>query len=194
LVLGPDVGCVSGKQGEGLNEHGILRNELPEVVCQTDDALECHLCGRCRPFLDGDDMGGLDSDHSFGYQSSQVLDCVFMEIAFGGLQTELVTVKAHQNLFHKRNVGFHSRSKNKDVINIDDDASCPEDRVEQGVHDSLESGGGIAEAKIHDLRDETAERGEECSTESVLWCNTNVVESPMNIKLGENHGRGKAHD
>jgi len=67
LVFGPDVGHVSGKQGEGLNECGILRNELPEVVCQTDDALERHLCSRCRPFFDGDDMGGLDSDRSFGY-------------------------------------------------------------------------------------------------------------------------------
>src|SRR6267143_382083 len=117
-----------------------------------------------------------------------------MEIAFGGLQTELVMVKARQNLFHKRNVGFHSWSKDEDVVNIDDDTSCPEDRVEQIVHDSLEGGRRIAEAKIHDLQNKTAERSEECSTESVLWCNTNVVEPPMNIKLGENHGGGKAHD
>src|SRR5882762_1845993 len=100
-----------------------------------------------------------------------------MEIAFGWLQTELVMVKARQNLFHERNVGFHSRSKDEDVINIYDDASCPEDRVEQIVHDSLEGGGGIAEAKVHDLWDETAKRGEECSMESVLWCYANIVES-----------------
>src|SRR6267143_3476451 len=103
-----------------------------------------------------------------------------MEIAFGWLQTELVTVKAHQNLFHKRNVGFHSRSKNEDVINIDDNASGPEDRVEQVVHDSLEGGRGVAKAKVHDLRDETAEGSEECSMKAVLWCNVNVVESPTN--------------
>src|SRR5882762_7829315 len=117
-----------------------------------------------------------------------------MEIAFGGLQAELVMMKARQNLFHERNVGFHSWSKNEDVVNIDDDASCPEDRVEQVVHDSLEGGRGVAEAKVHDLWDETAERGEECGTESVLWRNTNVVESPTNIKFCENHGRGEAHD
>src|SRR6267378_5169148 len=117
-----------------------------------------------------------------------------MEIAFGWLQTELVTVKACQNLFHEHNVGFHSQSKNEDVVNIDDDASCPEDRVEQVVHDSLEGSRGIAEAKVHDLRDETAERGEECGMESVLWRNTNVVESPTNVKFGEDHGRGEAHD
>jgi len=86
-----------------------------------------------------------------------------MEITFGWLQTELVTVKACQNLFHERNVGFHSRSKDKDVVNIDDDASGPEDRVEQVVHDSLESGGGVAEAKVHDLRDETAKWGEDAA-------------------------------
>jgi len=63
-----------------------------------------------------------------------------MEITFGGLQTELVTVKACQNLFHESNVGFHSWSKDEDVVNIYDDASCPEDRVEQVVHDSLEGG------------------------------------------------------
>ena len=103
-------------------------------------------------------------------------------------------MKACQNLSHKHNVGFHSRSKNKDVVNIDDDASCPEDRVEQVVHDSLEGGGGVAEAKVHDLWDETAKRSEECSTESVSWCNANVIESPMNIKFCENHGRGEAHD
>src|SRR5882762_10289872 len=117
-----------------------------------------------------------------------------MEIAFGWLQTELVTVKAHQNLFHERNVGFHSQSKDKDVVNIDDDTSCPEDGVEQVVHDSLEGCGGVAEAKIHDLRYETAKGSEECGTEPVLWRNTNVVESPTNIKFSENHGRGKAHD
>src|SRR6267378_3513687 len=113
-----------------------------------------------------------------------------MEIAFGGLQTELVTVKACQNLFHERNVGFHSWSENEDVVNIDDDTSCPEDRVEQVVHDSLEGGWRVAEAKVHDLWYETAEGGEERSTESILWCDANVVESPMNIKFGENHGRG----
>src|SRR6267143_367452 len=117
-----------------------------------------------------------------------------MEIAFGWLQTELVMVKARQNLFHKHNMGFHSQSKNEDVVNIDDDASCPKDRVEQVVHDSLEGGGGVAEAKVHDLRDKTAKRGEERSTEMVLWRDANIVESPMNIKFGENHGRGKAHD
>src|SRR6267143_1311112 len=108
-----------------------------------------------------------------------------MEVAFGWLQTELVTVKACQNLFHKRNVGFHSRSKNKDVVNVNDDTSCPEDRVKQVVHDSLEGGRGIAEAKVHDLQDETAERGEECGTKLVLWRNTNVVEPPTNVKFSE---------
>src|SRR6267378_4580639 len=117
-----------------------------------------------------------------------------MEITFRGLQTELVTVKARQNLFHKRNVGFHSRSKDENVVNIYDDTSCSEDRVEQVVHDSLEGGRRVAEAKVHDLRDETAKRSEECSTESVLWCNVNVVESPTNVKFGENHGRSEAHD
>ena len=117
-----------------------------------------------------------------------------MEIAFGWLQTELVTVKACQNLFHERNVGFHSQSKDEDVINIDDDTSCPKDRVEQVVHDSLEGGRRVAKPKVHDLRDETAKRSEESSTESILWCYANIVESPMNIKFGENHGRGKAHD
>src|SRR5882762_547643 len=115
-----------------------------------------------------------------------------MEIAFGWLQTELVTVKACQNLFHKRNVGFHGWSKNEDVINIDDDTSCPEDRVKQVVHDSLEGGRGVAEAKVHDLWDEIAEGGEECSMEVVLWCYLNVVKSPANIKLGEDHGGSKA--
>src|SRR5882762_1820295 len=100
-----------------------------------------------------------------------------MEITFGWLQTELVTVKACQNLFHEHNVGFHSQSKNEDVVNIDDDTSCPEDRVEQVVHNSLEGSGGVAEAKVHDLRDETAERGEECSVEAILQCNVNIVES-----------------
>src|SRR5882762_8319783 len=112
-----------------------------------------------------------------------------MEIAFGWLQTELVMVKARQHLFHERNVGFHSRSKNKDVVNINDDASCAEGRVEQVVHDSSEGGWRVAEAKVHDLRYETAKGSEECGTESVLWRDANVVESPMNIKLGENHGR-----
>jgi len=80
---------------------------------------------------------------------------------------------------------FHSRSKDKDVVNIDDDASGPEDRVEQVCSDSLESGGGVAEAKVHDLRDETAKWGEECSAEAGPARNANVVESPMNIKFGE---------
>src|SRR6267378_3279735 len=113
-----------------------------------------------------------------------------MEITFGWLQTKLVTVKARQNLFHERNVGFHSWSKNEDVVNVDDDASCPEDRVEQVVRDSLEGGRGVAEAKIHDLRYETAEGSEERGMESILWRDANVVESPTNIKFGENHGRG----
>src|SRR5882762_793853 len=101
-----------------------------------------------------------------------------MEIAFGWLQTELVMVKARQNLFHEHNVGFHSRSKDEDVVNVDDDTSCPEDRVEQVVHNSLEGGGRIAEAKVHDLWYETTKGGEESSTEPVLWCDANVVESP----------------
>src|SRR5882762_3176056 len=113
-----------------------------------------------------------------------------MEIALGGFQAKLITVKARQNLFHKHNVGFHSRSKDKDVVNIDDDASCPEDRVKQVVHDSLEGSWRVAEAKIHDLRYKTTKGSEECSTESILWHNANVIESPTNIKLGENHGRG----
>src|SRR5882762_4176345 len=112
-----------------------------------------------------------------------------MEIIFGWLQTELVMVKACQNLFHERNVGFQSRSKNEDVINVDDDTSCPEDRVEQVVHNSLEGSGRIAEVKVHDLRDKTAEWSEECGTESVLWHNANVVESPTNVKFGKDHGR-----
>src|SRR6267143_4953647 len=98
-----------------------------------------------------------------------------MEIAFGWLQTELVMVKARQNLFHERNVGFHSWSKDEDVINIYDDASCPKDRVEQVVHNSLEGGRRVAEAKIHDLWDKTAKWSEECGTEPVLWHNANVV-------------------
>src|SRR5882762_9522822 len=112
-----------------------------------------------------------------------------MEIAFGWLQTELITVKARQNLFHERNMGFHSRSKDKDVVNIDDDASCPEDRVEQVVHDSLEGSRRVAEAKVHDLRYKTAKGSEECGTETILWRNADVVKSPTNIKLGEDHGR-----
>src|SRR6267378_7455825 len=98
-----------------------------------------------------------------------------MEIAFGWLQTELVTVKACQNLFHQRNVGFHSWSKNEDVVNVNDDASCPEDRVEQVVHDSLEGSRRVAEAKVHDLWYETAEGSEECGMESILWRNANIV-------------------
>jgi len=58
----------------------------------------------------------------------------------------------------------------------------------------LEGGRGIAKAKIHDLRDETAKGGEKCSTETVLWCNVNVVESPANIKFSKDHGGSKAHD
>src|SRR6267143_2611903 len=111
-----------------------------------------------------------------------------MEIAFGGLQTELVTVKACQNLFHKRNMGFHSRSKDKGVVNVDDDASCPKDRVEQIVHDSLEGSWRVAEAKVHDLRYETTKWSEECGMESILWRYANVIESPTNVKFGENHG------
>jgi len=72
-------------------------------------------------------------------------------------------------------MGFHSQSKDEDVININDDTSCPKDRVEQVVYHSLEGGRGIAEAKVHDLWYEIAKRSEECSMESVLWCNMNVV-------------------
>src|SRR6267143_2120523 len=117
-----------------------------------------------------------------------------MEITFGWLQTELVTVKARQNLFHEHNVGFHSRSKDEDVVNIDDDASCPEDRVEQVVHDSLEGGWRVAEAKVHDLRYKTTKGSEESGMESILWRNADVVESPTNIKFRKDHGRGQAHD
>jgi len=45
--------------------------------------------------------------------------------------------------------------------------------------------GELQEAKYMTCQDETAKGSEKCGTESVLWRNTNVVESPTNIKFGE---------
>ena len=55
------------------------------------------------------------------------------------------------------------------------------------VHERLESGWSITEPKEHDGRFKESKRSDECSFPLVFFVNTNVVESPSDIKLGEYH-------
>ena len=85
-------------------------------------------------------------------------------------------------------MGFHSWCEYENVIDIDDDTSCAKDRVEQHVHDSLKSCRRVAQAEEHDLGNVGPKGGNEGCSVAVFRANANVVESPSDVKLGENHG------
>ena len=56
------------------------------------------------------------------------------------------------------------------------------------VHERLESGWSVTEPKEHDGRFKESERSDECSLPLVLFTNADVVEPPLNIKLGKDRG------
>ena len=53
------------------------------------------------------------------------------------------------------------------------------------VHKGLENGWSVAKPEEHDSRFKESKRSDECSFPLVFLANTNVVESPSDIKLGE---------
>ena len=56
------------------------------------------------------------------------------------------------------------------------------------IHERLESRWSVTEPEEHDGRFKESERSDERSLPLVFFANMNVVKSPSDIKLGENHG------
>ena len=56
------------------------------------------------------------------------------------------------------------------------------------IHESLESGGSIAEPKEHDSGFKESQGGDESSFPLIFLSDANVVISPMNVKFGEQGG------
>ena len=71
------------------------------------------------------------------------------------------------------------------VIHIDDKPSFSDHVSEQVIHELLEYGGGVAEAKEHDCQLKESFVSDEGSFPLVTVFDTNVIVTPSNIELGE---------
>ena len=81
--------------------------------------------------------------------------------------------------------------EDEEVVHIDDEPSfC--DHISKGVvHESLESGGGVSEAKEHDGWFEEAFMSDEGGFPLVSVFDADVVVAPSDIKFGEDLGISK---
>jgi len=78
--------------------------------------------------------------------------------------------------------------EDEEVVHIDDEPSfC--DHISKGVvHESLESGGGVSEAKEHDGWFEEAFMSDEGGFPLVSVFDVDVVVAPSDIEFGEDFG------
>ena len=56
------------------------------------------------------------------------------------------------------------------------------------IHEGLKSGWSIAEPKEHDGGFKESKRGDEHSLPLIFFLNMNVIEFPLNVEFGKNHG------
>ena len=82
-------------------------------------------------------------------------------------------------------MSFWIRGGNEEVIHIDDEPSFSDHVSEQVVHESLECGRGVAEAEKHDHWFKEFLVRDESSLLLMAIFDTDVVVTPMNIKLGK---------
>jgi len=78
--------------------------------------------------------------------------------------------------------------KDKEVVHVDDEPSFRDHISEGVVHESLESGGGVGEAKEHDGGLKKAFVGDKGCFPLVSVFDADVVVAPPDIKFGEDLG------
>jgi len=78
--------------------------------------------------------------------------------------------------------------EDKEIVHIDDEPSFSDHISEGVVHESLEGGGRVGEAKEHDGGLKEAFMGDEGSFPLVSVFDADVVVAPLNIEFGEDFG------
>jgi len=78
--------------------------------------------------------------------------------------------------------------EDKEVVHIDNEPSFHNHISEGVVHEPLEGGGGVGEAKEHDSGFKETFMGDEGGLPLVSVFDADVVVAPSNIELGEDFG------
>ena len=80
------------------------------------------------------------------------------------------------------------RGRDEEVIHVNDEPSFGDHVSEQVIHESLEGGGGVAQAKEHYGGFEQSFVGDEGSFPLVSISDADVVVSPPDVEFGEDLG------
>lgn len=82
-------------------------------------------------------------------------------------------------------VFFECECEDEDVVQVDGYLSFGDEIREYGVHEGLESSGGVGETEEHDLRFEETLVGGESSFPFIAFLDSDVVVTPSYVELGE---------
>lgn len=109
------------------------------------------------------------------------------EDALGGVGEEVVVTEDGESGAEVVLVGFGGGGEDQDIIQVDKDEGV-EVGAEDVVHEALEGGGGVGEAKRHDGELIVAIAGAEGGLGDVFGGHTNLVVAVAEVNLGEDGG------
>ena len=187
---GPLVGALEhGVEGGGNG--GVVANAAAEEVGEAEEGAELGEGGGEGPLLDGGDLGGVGGGAVFGDDVADKVHLGGGEDALGGVGEELWLSEEGEGGAEVVLVGFGGGGEDQDVVQVDEDEGV-EVGAEDVMHEALEGGGGVGEAKGHDGELKVAIAGAEGGLGDVFRGDPNLVVAVAEVNLGEDGGAMEA--
>jgi len=175
----PSLGFV----GEGIEGVGNIGE-----VQEAKEGLDLlYLCWG-RPFHDSVDLCQIHGDVVFQDDQSKVLNLLSLELAFLWLEKQPPLSEGSKDLVDGLPVSGEGMGVNKDIIHIAYCLAIVDELTEDIVHHCLEHCGGVTQSKKHESWFKQPSVSSECGLPLIIFLDLHIVESPVEIKYGEELG------
>ena len=172
---------------EGGRYGGVVANKTTVVVSQAEKGAKVGKGGRLRPGRDGSDFGRVGGDTGSGYHVAAEIHFWYGEMALSHVGIQLVVTKNFQDRLQVALVFFGRLGEDENVVQVYDDEGV-EVLAEDFVHEALEGGWGVGEAKRNHGKFKMAIPGTKGSFGDVFRGHSDLVVALAKVNFGEDGG------
>jgi len=174
-----------GEVNEGTGNVGIVGDESAVEVGEAKErAYVLDFCGGW-PFGNSVEFDGVHSKLTRFDDHSKVFYFVSGEFALLEFEVQIQLGHSLEDTFGAFLMGSSVGGEDEEIVHIDDEPSFCDHIPEGVVHESLESGGGVGEAKEHDGGFEEAFMSDKSGFPLVSVFDADIVVAPSDVEFGE---------
>src|SRR6266436_4117968 len=170
---------------EGAGNIGEVVDKLLIEVHKAKEGLDLLDLHWGQPFHNSTDFHWIHSHMVFQDDQSKVFNLLLLKLAFLWLEKQPPLPEGGQDLMDNLPVIREGVGVDRDIIHIAYGLAIVDEILEDIIHHHLEGHGGVTQSKEHDGWLKQSSVSSECSLPLIPFLDLHIVESPSEIKYGE---------